>query len=272
MKSVWIVAVLVVIAGGAWAQIPGITPRAIGMGGTAVGVADDGLAWQQNPAGLGALNVPCAEGKPWGHDVIGAFLNVDDTDIWGITWSGWKPEQRLGVGAGYLNLDGDVNVFGAGVGLAIKESPFSVGANFIVVDPDGGSSSTLLDAGVMYRILRENKAPVRLGLTVTDITDEIGGAFWNIGGSGNITDKLLLAVDILDLTDEVDTMVNAGVEYTAGRQNEWRLRAGLVDTGDDHELTLGAGYAKPDSRWRFDFGWANTDPDNLWTIGAGVHL
>lgn len=272
MKSVWIVAALVVLAGSAWAQIPAFTPRAVGMGGAAIGVADDGGAWFENPAGLGALNAPCPEGKQWGHDVIGAFGRVDDTSLVGITWSGWQPEKKLGVGAGWVNVEDTANVFGAGVGIGIKESPFSVGANFVVVDPDGGDTTTLWNAGVMYRVLREEKGPIRLGLTVTDISDEIGGAFWNVGVGVPVTDKLLAAVDVLDITDEIDTMVNGGVEYTAGKEAEWKLRAGLVDTGDDHELTLGVGYKKPDAKWRADFGWANIEPDAFWTVGVGVGL
>ena len=62
MKSAWIVvvAVCVVLTSAAFAQ----TPRQMGMGGAAIGVADDAGAWFQNPAGLGALNVACpTEGK-----------------------------------------------------------------------------------------------------------------------------------------------------------------------------------------------------------------
>jgi hypothetical protein len=272
MKSVWVVAVLIVVAGGAWAQIPGITPRAIGMGGAATGVADDAGAWMQNPAGLAALNVMCPEGATWGHDVIAAYANIDDADAFGITWGGMKPENRFGAGAGWINLDGDLNVFGAGAGMAIGQSPFSAGASFAVFDPDGGDSEIAWNVGLMYRVLREEKAPIRLGMTINDISDEFGGAFWNFGASGMLTEDLLAAVDVLDLSDEVETTINAGLEYTTGNADEWKLRAGLFDTGDDHEITLGVGYAKPDSRWRVDFGWANTDPEDLWTLGVGVGL
>lgn len=272
MKSVWIVAVLVVLASGAWAQIPGLTPRAIGMGGAAIGVADDAAAWLENPAGLPSLNVPCPEGKDWGHDIIGAFANVSDTDIFGVTWSGMKPSDGLGVGAGFLDIEDGGNVFGAGAGYAFRNSPFSVGANLAFLNPEVGDDQTVVNAGAMYRVMRTDRAPIKIGLTVNDITDEIGGAFWNVGVGIPVTEKLLVAIDVNDISDEIDTTVNGGVELTLGNQNEWKVRAGAIDTGDDHELTLGVGYKKPDANWRADFGFANFDPDALWTVGVGVNL
>jgi hypothetical protein len=269
MKSAWIVAVVVcvVLTSGVWAQT---TARSLGMGATGVGVADDAAAWFQNPAGLGALNLKVQDEKLWANAVDGTYVDWGDEDGFAIDWSGWQPAKLWGVGAGFASGD-DENDYGAGFGATFKNTPFSWGVNVMVEDPDPGSTNTYFNVGLMYRFVQPEKEPVRLGLLVRDLTDESNnGPFLDLGVAWPATDKLLVAVDFNDVTDEVDTQINAGVEYKFGLTNEWAGRAGMVDNGDGHDLTLGAGYSV--KNWHFDAAWVSSDPDNTWSVSAGVNF
>lgn len=274
MKSAWVVAVLVcvVLTSSAFAQITfGLTPRAAGMGGASIGVADDVAAWFQNPAGLAALNVPCPDGSEWGHEAGAAYADIMGMDAYGISWSGWKPANNLGVGAGFVDVDGLGRALGAGFGIGSSSMPLSGGLNVININPAGpGSSDTLFNVGLMYRFEQPGRAPVRLGTTVVDVTDETGaGPFWNAGIAWPATPNLLIAMDVIDITDELDTQFSGGVEVAFGNQREWRARGGFMDfIGADPELTLGVGYSQ--NRWRLDFAWINAAADDIWSVGAAL--
>lgn len=269
MKSTWVVAVLVcvVLASGVWAQT---TARSLGMGGTGIGVADDAAAWFQNPAGLGALNIPAAEGKTWGNDVAGEYVDWGDTDAWALDWSGWQPNKLMGFGAGVADDEDYATYFGAGFGMNYKQTPFSFGISALFEDPDTGDSNTYFDLGLMYRFAQPEKQPIRVGLVISDITDETdNGPFFDLGVAWPATDKLLIAADATDLTDEVDFQFSAGAEYKFGVNSEWAARIGAMDNGDGHDLTLGLGY-KFVNNWRLEAAFVDADPDSTWSIGAGV--
>lgn len=267
MKSAWVVVlVCVVLATGAFAQGFGLSPRSMGMGTAGIGVADDGAAWFQNPAGLANLNVQCQDGKLWANDVIGFVGDSDDT-LWGVNWSGWQPAKGMGFGAGYTSLaGGDEKTYGVGFGMNITKTPLSAGVSLMHIS-DGGSD-TFGNIGLLYRFVQPGKAPIRLGLTVLDVTDQIGGPVWNLGVAWPATPDLLVAVDWNDVSDKYNSAFNAGAEYAFGTNKEWRARAGIFDTGDSHKLTLGAGYALP-KNWRVDAAWADTEGHSTWSIGAG---
>jgi len=359
MKSAWVVVlVCVVLTSAAFAQddfeIPSgaisaaadlvgfrpvlsISPRQLGMGGAGIGVADDGAAWYQNPAALGQLNLCPAEGKKWANDVIGSITDATDSGF-GVTWSGWQPEKRMGFGVGYLNssvsfgasaeeiaelfeniggdaddlgvdfgdgisLEREITQFGAGFGMGLKNSPFSFGLSIIrnedkfsaAMGDEGGSlddNNTLINLGFMYTFAQQDKAPIRVGLTVNDLTserkairfndandndavelDEVSiediGPFFNLGVAWPVTPQWLVAIDVTDITDETDDgpFFSGGVEYSF-IDSPLKLRAGLADTGDGHDLTLGAGYAFG-NQWRVDAAWRNADEDDIWSVGAG---
>ncbi|MCE5240904.1 hypothetical protein LLH23_20770 [bacterium] len=285
MKSRLVVAVLVcvVLASGVWAQqIASVSTRAIGMGGAGIAVADDAAAWFQNPAGLATLGVPVKEGNEYGNDLYFAYASAGDFDGWGLSWSGWKPSERLGFGAGYASADDLADVFGAGFGAGLKDIPLSAGINVASVDPDGGDEHTILNLGLLYKLdLGEGKDPLRLGLTVVDLADEFEvGPFWNAGLAWKPVADLLIAVDVCDLTEEMgDATISGGAEYSFGEAKEWKLRAGLLDTStvaglmggdDEHKFTAGVGYQA--KNWRADFGYLDIEPDALWTLGVGVNL
>jgi hypothetical protein len=119
-----------------------------------------------------------------------------------------------------------------------------------------------------------DRAPIRLGLTATDITDRSGvGPLWNVGLGWNATKNLLVAVDAVDLSDETGNgvMVSGGIEYCLNEADrQWFGRAGLMDDGNDHQLTLGAGFHG--QNWHVDFAWIDGDPSSTWTAGIGCDM
>jgi len=275
MKLAWVVVVLVcaVLSASAWAQILpfGLTPRAMGMGTAVVGVADDAGAWFENPAGLAAATgIPVREGQDWGNDVVGSYANIAGTPAWGATWSGWTPKNHLGIGVGGLDIgSGTVQIIGGGIGAGLPNMPLSAGLAVVNISTPG-PSRTLLDAGLMYRFAQPNKAPIRLGLRVTDLTNEVGlGTMWNVGFGWPATPNLLVAVDVLDLGQAIGSAkINGGAEYIFGEAREYALRVGLVQLFST-DVSLGAGYHR--GPWRADFAWINTSPD-IWTAGVGVNF
>lgn len=283
MKSAWIVAVLlcVVVVSGASAQvlsnfttITGITARTMGMGNVGIAVADDAAAWLQNPAGLASLNIPCPEGKLWANDIVGTWSDLDELTGLGLTWSGFQPAKGIGFGAGISDVEDIGTFYGAGFGMNIGTSPFSAGVtvqrtNFDVSIDD----ETLFNLGLMYNLPLAERAPVRLGLVVEDITDETDmGPFFNFGAAWYATPALLLAADVVDLTDETDDgpFFNLGAEYAFGTDMAWKARAGLVDSllSNGHDLTLGVGY-KFVNNWRLDAAWQDFGGSDVLSVSAG---
>lgn len=281
MKSAWLVAVVVcvVLTSAAFAQF---SPRSMGMGSTGVGVADDGAAWYQNPAGLGALNLAAQEDKMWANDVIGGFADMGSDTAWGATWSGWQPAKAMGFGAGFGDVENSGTTLGGGFGMAIKNSALSLGVNVVSFDrddysysmpvsksPGSSGTTTTFDLGALYKFAQPEKAPISVGLVVRDITDEDQTHF-DVGVAWPATDKLLIAVDVLDIADDFGygAMFNAGAEMKFGEMNEWTARIGEVDDGDNNNLTLGAGYAFANN-WRLDAAWVDSDHDSSWSVAAG---
>jgi hypothetical protein len=277
MKQAWTVAavVLCLVVSGAWASELNLgTPRSLGMGTTVVGVADDGAAWYQNPAGLGTIAVTPREGNTWGADAIGLYGKTDigpvDFDTWALTISGRQPEKQWGLGAGLADVEDAGKLVGVGYGSQFRDSAFSWGLNAVWNDPDSADDFTTLNVGLLYTVEQPEQAPIRLGLRVQDVTDENGsGPSFDFGALWPATPLVGLALDVIDFTDETGSgpFFNIGAECALGQQREWTLRAGAADSVDGHDLTLGAGYER--NAWRLDFGWADT-ADGAWSVGGGI--
>ena len=267
MKAAWVVAVVVcvVLTSAAFAQ-SGMSVRSLGMGNTVTGQANDAGAWFNNPAGLGALNLTAQEGKTWANDAAAGFADTGNETMWGATWSGWQPAKGMGIGAGYF--DGDHSkTYGAGFGMAIKNTPLSLGADVSVVDPSAGSSTTYFDLAALYQFAQPEKAPIRVGLVAVDITGEDKTTF-DFGVAWPAAPNWLVAVDVNDITDEYETTFDAGAEYVFGAQAEWAARIGETDDGADNNLTLGVGY-KFANNWRLDAAWIDGNTDDTLAVSAG---
>lgn len=256
------IAVCLIVASGAWAQFPGASaysPRTLGMS-AGIATVNDAAAWSINPAALATLrNMTPAEGKTYASDIMAVFGNNDDFDTEALTWSGWYCPDKVGIGAGYIDLSNTYHSFGAGVGKRWGNTPLTVGANFEYLN-GLGTSETFFNVGLNY----DWTCGLRTGLVVEDVTARADdsplfdfGAAWGFG-------KLLLAADVMDITDQINTTISGGAEYAL--TDALKIRAGLFDSGDGHDLSAGLGYSF--GTWRIDAAYQNLD-DNPWWVSLG---
>lgn len=249
------------------------TPRAMGMGNTGVGVADDAAAWFQNPAGLGALRMKCEkEGQLWGVDAEGSYAKLNGQSAGGFNVSAWQPTHLVGVGFGYGDIDEVGRAIGVGFGMNYGQTPFSYGLNYVRLAPAAGAlpARNTINLGLMYRFEQPDNDPLRLGLRVRDLGDSgDNGMLFDLGVAWPVTSELLFAADVLDIGDKVDTEVNAGAEYWFGPKRNWTARVGVNDTATDTNATFGLGYVFSKDL-RIDGAWIDTNPDTTWSI-AGTY-
>jgi len=279
MKMKWFIAVLLCVAlsssvmAQSFYNMPfAMTPRQIGMGGAAVGVADDAGAWYQNPAGLAGLNLTAPEDKNWAHDavLINGFTPADvDYNAISGSWSGWKPADQFGIGAGLGRWAEYVNFGGIGVGTQFRHTKLLVGANFTHYNVEFlpiGIGTTTYNVGLMYPFTDTFKLGARVDdVSMADSSKRVydAGLGWRIGS------RLLIAADALDVSgvEEDGPFFNVGAELKAG--NSLALRAGMWDDGTDNNLTAGLGFHINKS-WRIDGAYADMGDSSYWVVGAGL--
>lgn len=257
------IAVCLIVASGAWAQFPGasqLSPRTLGMS-AGIAVVDDAAAWSINPAALATLrNCTPREGQDYASDILGTWgSDDDDNDNLSLSWSGWYAPDKIGLGVGTFDQRGHFKMFGAGVGKRFGDSPLTWGVNFEYFN-GMGTSETLFNAALNY----DWSCGVRTGLVVEDVLGhEDNSPLFDLGIAKSFG-RLLLAADVLDITDEYDTTISGGAEYTL--TDAFKLRAGAFDNGDGHDLSLGLGYAV--GSWRIDAAYRDAD-EQPWTVGVG---
>lgn len=238
----------------------GTTARYFGMGGAGIAASDDAGALDFNPANLASLETgePAdqygywgAQDGAWAWQGIGTFELSGDLDYMAINIAGLNELNNWGLGVSFKDFDlFDEQVWTLGAGFRLGEGPYSVGASLVRLD--NSVSETLFNIGGLYTMDRPGMLPIRIGATISDITDEIGGPFFNVGAAIPLAEgRVKLAIDVLDITDEVDTLFNIGAE--AALANGWIARVGSLD-GD---LSLGAGYKY--GKWNLDAAWVDFD-------------
>ena len=288
MKAVKVVVVLAVLAIAASAYCQSLTSglfsaRQLAMGGAAVAVADDAFAWAQNPAGLPNAKAPADEGK-WGFNLAGStsfssqFEDFDEFNVSDASIAAVSPSRDWGVGAGWGLMSeedwGDSVGYGAGAGVRIKSNhPFNVGASYfhvkrpryftVVTDATtrvrDDETDNMFNVGAMYDVEIPDARPIRLGLVVQDVTDQIKRS-WNAGVSFNVGRNLLVAAD-LDGIGSFDRNWGAGAEYSFA--DDWCLRAGDFDGA----FSWGAGYHH--GRVYVDFGREEKNEGETNVVTAG---
>ena len=263
MKGFKIAVVLAALAIAASAYCQDLTAgffsaRQLGMGGAAIAVADDAFAWAQNPAGLPNVKAPGTRGS-WGFNLAGSlsfssqFENHDSFNLWDLSASAVDPTRTWGVGGGWGHESeegwGNTTAYGVGIGTRIKseDHPFSVGLSLFHVDrPRYGyvgipgtytrfanETDNLFNVGLMYDIKIPDSHPIRVGLVIQDVTDQLQRS-WNAGASYRAGRHFLIAADL----DSVASNNNWGLGAEYSFADDWCLRAG------DHDgaFTYGAGY------------------------------
>lgn len=276
MKKMQIAVLVIVALTVSTVAMAQMTPRAVGMGGAVVGVADDAAAWIYNPAGLPNIKLTAEPGGSWDGLATGSWGTDRGTknDVVSLTASMKRtPDSNWGVGVGYLDSEKAFSTLGIGYGYQFKNSPLSVGASLYRVDPDfvGSKAETAFDLGFMYSFRVENREPVKVGLVVRDLTQDIyAKRTFDAGASWKVNSQWLVALDITDLTDEsnLGPFISGGAEYTFGTNMEWQARAGFADDGVDHNLTLGAGYDF--GKWTLDAAFVNIKGGDFWTVGGSI--
>jgi hypothetical protein len=246
---------------------PGLTTaRYSGMGGVGVAAADDNGAINFNPANLGALNIASdaaadTEDEDWDWQVGGTIEAAGELDYWAVHLAGNNPSKGRGFGASFHSTDAPASIVAdwwlAGIGSRLCDSPWHIGLSVLESDEDLYGDETILNFGLLYKCESDSERPIRAGLTVEDLTEELDsvGPFLNLGVAVPFTcggGEGLVGVDLLDATDEVESLLNVGVELRT--RQSWAFRAGLVDSD---RLTVGAGY--DGGEWRADVSWAEED-------------
>lgn len=243
--------------------------RTAAMGETSVGLADDSDAMFYNPAGLPWVNTPGADAYDgaW-TGTASAVASVDaDWDRYGISYAGHSADMRQGIGAGYDYWDfggSETSTLGAGYGMQIGESQFSAGVALLFESHDNALSDdfTFINVGLMYRNTDEIGNEWRAGFLINDIAEESSPApIYDFGVSVRTPDGLILALDVNDVSDEVDTWLNVGAEYPIP-ETDAILRAGLLD-GD---LTVGAGYRF--GTWEVGVAYQDLDGGDETSLGV----
>ncbi len=241
--------------------------RVLGMGLTRVGVPGSSTAVSGNPAALPTLRTFGMNLSPWPMQVGGAA--TVDTDLnydrYSLTGAVRNPAGTQGFGFGYQHYNGqyvDSDTYAAACALELCACGLLAGAtlyyeqydvNQMSAEQAGGDDNTWLDIGLMKRF----ELPLQswaVGVVARDVTEEFGaGMTFDVGASVELPTDLLIAADIVDVTDEVNSVVNLGAQWPVPL-TALTVRAGLAD-GD---FTLGAGYTV--MNWEIsaaygDFDW-----------------
>jgi len=275
MKSIATIAVVVVLLAAlitAAAASEATDARVFAMGGVRAGLANGASSFLDNPAGLPDVDTFGLRLSPWPMIVSGSTTLDADVDTWSVLGAGRNQAGTQGLGAGFWHASGagwDSDFIGAGYGLDLFGPDTALGIAVIREDrtttmlpeANGDGDATVFNVGVMKRI----SDPInswRVGLVARDVTDEWGnGPTFDLGASVDLPAGLLVAADLVDLTDEVDSHLNLGAQWAVPLTSVL-VRAGLAD-GD---LTAGLGYRV--SGLEFSAGWADFEGGDEFQVSA----
>ena len=235
-------------------------------GGAFATTSVDETASFNNPAGLPLLDTFGMNLSPWPSRASANILvdGPDDLDAFSAFYAGRAADNSYGWGAGYISTDNgaDSDAFSVGYGHNL-DNGFTVGASLYhesweTAADDGDSTS--FDLGAMYR----RALPLntwRAGLWLEDVADEYGGPFFHAGAAVELPAGVDVAASIFDITDEVDTVVASGAEWSVP------LTSLIVRAGsNDGDFSAGLGY-----RWtNFEVGLAWSEAEGDDQILAGV--
>lgn len=298
-KLLIVVVALALVASAGFCQ----SARVLGMGGTFVANPDGAFTAAGNPANLPNAGIPAQDGAKWGWQGAasgtfssnvgmpyesGGSTKVKAYDVflgsqqagedamwgWGIGWAQEKVDPTKatefvgGVGSKIMTE----GLQGLSWGVSIAHAKFEPG-----ISEFNDVSKTFGNIGLTYDIEIADRAPIKLGLLVSDVTNQteneygesvfggFGGRTWSAGASFHVTPKLLFAVDLVGIGSPSKRAWQMGAEY---RQDEWAVRAGDADG----MLTLGAGWCSNDGRWFIDYAHAQKEGSKTNLVSAGFNF
>ncbi|MBM3497200.1 MAG: hypothetical protein FJX74_00895 [Armatimonadetes bacterium] len=288
-----VVAVSMVLASGAYAQVGAADAVSLGMGGVVLATPNGPVASTVAP--LGFWN-STGEGFSFARETLMVPDDVREAVASGSTDG--LPRQIVRVTGGY-GRDGLGDGFGL-VGGSLLDLPSSTQFSLGMATTGGGPSVyavslakplcdsdfragisllhnddrdvTTITPSVAWDTTVGGGRGLRLALQWRDAMNQHDNGL-DFGVAWQATSRLLVAADVLDLAGEDDVLVNGGVEYGFGpfgnAAHRWALRVGAMDSGDGHDITAGAGCRISDD-WQVDVGWANTEPDSSWLATVGT--
>ncbi|GEM_PF-6896365 len=235
-----------------------------------IGAGQLSEAWLQNPAflGLGAWN----DGADsfWNHSIVAAVEIDGDTDLRALSWGGNPAGKPYGVGAGMVDVEG-MDAFGAGIGWGSSTGRIAAGLNFQSIDTGNSDDLSVLDFAVSGRASSALGLDGAIwGIVVRDITDEMTTTLDL--GLGFEAAQWKFALDLEDVSDEVDTILQVGASRFFGREDNWQAGVGL----DDGDLTAGLVYhaSTSDAKLDWKIGLAYIDggdgEDDALVLGGGT--
>jgi len=239
------------------------TARWAGMGGAGIAAANDAAAIDFNPANLPRMQFDSADmGGPlsWGGTATYGGGRYDDLSVKvGVVGDG----GQWGAGLGYERPSGSGwhdNIYGLGFG-AMGGPTWNWGVS-ATRDDWGSGRVTWYNVGVLCAIPQAQGAPIRVGLLVTNVMEEINHPrFYNLGVAVPVGERILLAADYWDITDEWESFLNFGAEVTVAP--EWCVRGGRRD----ESWTMGVGCRQ--GRLSLDAAYyVSHSGDNQWMVSA----
>ncbi len=249
--------------------------RVLGMGLTRVGLPGSSTTFSDNPGALPTVQTWGLSLSPWPARVSGTATvdSESDGDRYGIAGSARNAAATRGFGAGWATFDGtyiDEDLFGIGYGcvcccgimggVSLYHRTWET-SDQMSTEQNGSGDNTWFDVGFFHQFdLPLNTWSV--GVVARDVTDEFGsGPTWDLGVSVELPTALLIGADLVDVTDETNSVLNVGAEWPIPL-SPVVVRAGLAD-GD---FTAGAGYRI--GNWEIGAAWADFEFGDEAVVGA----
>jgi len=249
--------------------------RVLGMGLVRVGLPGGSTAFSDNPGALPTVQTWGMRLSPWPARVSGTATidSESDGDRYSIAGSARNTAGTQGLGAGWATVDGtysDLDLFGIGYGAMCPCGLMGgVSLNYqswdtsdgMSTEQNGSDDNTWFDVG-LFKQFELPLSTWSLGLVARDVTDEFGtGPTFDVGAAVELPTGLRIGADLVDATDEVNTVVNLGAEWPLPL-SPIVVRAGLAD-GD---FTAGAGYRI--SNWEIGAAWADFEGGDETVVSA----
>ncbi len=242
------------------------TARWAGMGGTGIAAANDAAAIDFNPANLPNMEFDSVDmGRPlaWGGT---ATYGGGDLDELSLKIGAVGNEGKWGAGFGYEDVgsSGNSNIWGLGYG-AVCGPRWSWGVS-ATRDEWKWGTLTWINTGVLCNIPQPAAPPIKVGLIVSNILEDDGDSrLYNLGVAVPVGDRLLLAADAWDITEEWERFFNFGAEFAVAQ--DWCVRAGQLNK----DWTMGVGYRK--ARLSLDAAYLISEKDwrdDQWLVSGSI--
>lgn len=249
--------------------------RYLARGDTGLASANDGGTIAYNPANLAATSIAhyddpslaAQDPKPWKTECANSAGLGGDLDFWSLLRAFRNVHKSWGFGLGYASVSPQDRTewWTAGFGTQLGRSNWNGG---VALQHLGGGllaekAKNLINVGVQGNYSLPDGVTLQVAGLVQDITGRLdNGPLYSLGLAATFQNTLV-EVNWWDLSDEIDSRVNLGVQQRLG--DRWSLYAGLID-GDD--LTAGVGYI--DGWWNLAVGWMQSPRDT--NLGSELML